>query len=197
MISSNLSLASSGRSSAHRLGIDFDALAAVLAGVGGSLVLDHLQQGLAGRQLRPVAHRVRLQVLGQLDLVADQHQHVRQAVAALQDVADLAQGAGVLEVGREVEQQEHAALVVAVDRLQGGAGVGGDIGLVLAIHVDPAHALGDRPAEQGAPDVHQRLAEQFHHPGLVRGLDHDEGGVGANQRHEVLQAVHAVLVVPA
>src|SRR5690606_21168744 len=60
----------------------------------------------------------------------------------------------------------------------------------LAIQVDPAQALGDRPAVQRAPDLQQRLPEQVDHPRLVRGFHHHQRGVGADQCGKVLQFAH-------
>ena len=63
-------------------------------------------------------------------------------------------------------------------------------GVVLAVQVDAAQALGDRPAVERAPGVHQRLPEQLDHAGLVAGLDHDQRRVRADQRDQVLQFAH-------
>jgi hypothetical protein len=72
------------------------------------------------------------------------------------------------------------------DHLQRRAGVGRAHRLILAVHVDPAQALGDRPAVQGPPDVHQGLAEQFDDATLVLGLDDNQRCVGADKRTEIL-----------
>jgi len=90
----------------------------------------------------------------------------------------------------EIEQQVDAALLGLLDGLEGGAGVGRADGVVLAVHVQPAQALGDAPAEQRPPHLTQGLPEQLHHAALVLGLDDDQRGVGADQRGEVLQLVH-------
>jgi len=39
--------------------------------------------------------------------------------------------------------------------------------------------------------VHQRLPEQFNDTTLILGLDHDQGGIGADQCAQVLQFAHA------
>jgi len=108
------------------------------------------------------------------------------AVAPLDQVAQGALVAGIAQVGMEIEQQVDAALLGLADHLQGRAGVGRADRVVLAVHVDPAQPLGDRPAVQGAPDMHQGLPEQLHHPAFILGLDDDQRGVGADQRAQVL-----------
>jgi|GEM_PF-4810170 len=174
-----------------RFAVHFHPAAAMLAGIGVGLFAQHLQQGVGIGQARVEAHRQRFQFGRQLDLGADQHQHVRLAVAALDQVAQRTLVAGVTEVGVEIEQQVDAALFGLADHLQGGAGVGRADRIVLALQVDAAQALGDRPAVQGTPDMHQRLPEQFDDATLVLGLDDDQGGVGADQCAQVLQFAHA------
>jgi len=112
-------------------------------------------------------------------------------VAALDQVAQGALVAGVAQVRVEIEQQVDAALFGLADHLQGGAGIGRADGIVLAFQVDAAQALGDRPAVQRTPDVHERLPEQFDDATLILGLDHDQGGIGADQCAQVLQFAHA------
>lgn len=119
---------------------------------------------------------------------------MRLAVAALEDVAELALGAGVAQVRLGIEQQVEVALVGLANRLQGRGGVGRDVRVVIPVNVDPAHALGDRPAEQHAPDTHQDLPEQLDHALLVAGLDHDQRRVGEDQRSQALQIDHGVFL---
>ncbi len=103
--------------------LGLDAASAVLAHVVGRLFAHHLEQRVGVGQARAETHRQRLQVFGQLDLRPHQHHHVRLAVPALHDVAQLALAAGVAQVGMEIEQQVDAALVGLLHRLQRGAGI--------------------------------------------------------------------------
>ena len=174
----------------HGLGVHGDAPAAVLARVGIGFLAHDLQARVRIGQARAVAHGERFDVRRQLDRMADQHDHVRLAVAALHQVAQHALAAGVAEVGMHVEQQVDAALLGVAHRLEGVGGVRRDVRRVLAVEVEPAQAFGDRPAVQLAPDVHQCLAEQLDHAGLVARLDHDQRRVRADQGDEVVQFTH-------
>ena len=91
-----------------------------------------------------------------------------------------------------VQQQVGAALRGVADRVEGGAEVGRAFRLVLAVHVDPAQALGHRPAVERAPGMHQRLPEQLDHPRFVGGFDHQQRGLRAQQRDQVLQFAHGI-----
>jgi hypothetical protein len=73
---------------------------------------------------------------------------------------------------------------------------GGRSAFVLAVHVDPAQALGDRPAVQRAPDLASAPAGTGRPPAPRRGLDHDQRGVGADQRGQVLQLAHGIEHAP-
>ena len=48
--------------------------------------------------------------------------------------------------------------------------------------------VGEEPVGAAARSKHARL---------IRGFDHDQGGIGANQRHQVLQLVHATASIKA
>ncbi|MNM58476.1 hypothetical protein D3C81_697070 [compost metagenome] len=174
----------------HRVLVGFHPPAAVFPGVTGGLFAQHLEQGVGIGQARVEARGQCFEFWRQLDLGAHQHQHMRLAVAALDDVAQQALVAGVAQVGVEIEQQVDAALVGLLDHPQRRAGVGRAGGLVLAVDVDAAQALGDGPAVQCPPYVHQRLPEQLDDPRLVLGLDDDQRRVGADQRGKVLQFAH-------
>ncbi len=174
----------------HRLAVGLHAPAAVFPRVVLRFLAHQLEQRVGVGQARRVAHGDGIELGRQLDLVAHQHQHVRLAVATLHDVAQLPLRAGVAKVWMEIEQHVDAALAGVADRLQRVGGVGRDLRRILAIQVDAAQALGDRPAVQGAPDVHQRLPEEFDHAGFVAGLDDDERSVGADQRGQILQFGH-------
>lgn len=169
-----------------RLVVHFDPPPAVLAGIGFGLFAQHLQQRVEVGQARVEAGGQGFQFGRQLDLGTDQHQHVGFAVAALDQVAQRALVAGIAQVGMEIEQQVDAALLGLADHLQGRTGIGRANRVVLAVHVDAAQALGDGPAVQGPPDMHQGLPEQLHDATLVLGLDDDQRGVGADQRAQVL-----------
>jgi len=170
----------------YRLVVHLHPLAAVFAGIGGRFLAQHLQQGVQVGQARIEAGGQCLQLGRQLHLGAHQHQHVGFAMAALDQVAQCALVAGIAQVRVEIEQQVDAALLGLADHLQRRTGIRRADGVVLLVHVDPAQALGDRPAVQGAPHVHQGLAEQLHHPALVLGLDDNQRGVGADQCAQVL-----------
>ena len=108
---------------------------------------------------------------------------MRLTAATLDDVAQGTLVAGIAQVWSGIHQQVDAALIGALHVAQGGAEVGCQLGCRFAIHVDPAQAFGDTPAVQRAPDMHQRLPEQVHHPAFVGGFDYQQRGVGADQRH--------------
>jgi hypothetical protein len=115
---------------------------------------------------------------------------MRLAMPAQQDVAQQPLVAGIAQVGVEIQQQVDAALVGSMDVAQDRAGVGRALGRVLAVDVQPAQTLGDRPAVQGPPDLHQALPEQVHHLRFVGTLDHDQRGIGTDQCRQVLQLTH-------
>ena len=174
----------------HRFLVHLHAPAAVFTGIGAGFLAQHLQQRVGIGQARIEAGRQRFQLGRQFDPGTDQHDHMRLAVAALQDVAQQPLMAGVAQVGMEIEQQVDAALLGLLDHAQHRAGIGRTDRIVLAVQVDAAQALGDRPAVQRPPHMHKRLPEQLHDPGLILCLDDDQWRVGADQRGEVLQLAH-------
>ena len=175
----------------HRRGVGLDAPTAVFAGIRRRFIAYELEQIRGIGRRRREAHGQRVQLGRQLDLRAHQHQHVRQAPAPLQDVAQLPLRARVAEVGMEIEQQIDAALVGVADRLQRRARVGRHLRGILAIEVDAPQSFRDRPAVQRAPHVQERLPEQCDDIVLVGRLDDDQRRVGADQRDEILQLAHS------
>ncbi|MNV10506.1 hypothetical protein D3C71_1010350 [compost metagenome] len=169
-----------------RLVVHLDPTPAVLAGIGFGLLAQHLQQRVEVGQARIEAGGQCLQLGRQLHLGPDQHQHMGLAMTALDQVAQGTLVAGIAQVGVEIEQQVDPTLFGLADHLQRRTGIGRADRVILAVHVDAAQALGDRPAVQGTPDVHQGLPEQLHDTTLVLGLDDDQRGVGADQCAQVL-----------
>ena len=115
---------------------------------------------------------------------------MRLAAAALDDVAQQSLRTGVTKVRMRIQQQVGAALAGLANFIQCGAQVGRDLAFVLAVEVHSPQALGNRPAVQRPPGMHQGLPEQFDHPRFVGCLDDQQRRVGADQRHEVLQFAH-------
>lgn len=173
-----------------RFAVALHAPAVVLTRVGFGFLAQHPGQGGGVGQARAEAHRGRLQFRRQLNLVSHQHDHVRQTVAALDQVAQGALAAGIAQVGMKIEHHVHAALAGLADRLQGGAGIGRAFRRLLAVHIEAAQALGSGPAIQRTPYPRERLAEQIDDPGLILRFDHDQRGIGPDQCGQVLQFVH-------
>ncbi len=166
------------------------------AAVGGGIALDLLghdpAQGLAIGQAQRHAHRQPVKLRRQLHAVADQHQSVLGAILALHDLAQVALGDGVIQIRMQVEQHVRAGQPRRADRAQGGADIRRRP-LLVQIDIEPAQAVGDRPAVQRPQDLVQQMPEQVDNPRLVGRVDQDQRRLGAQQGGDVAGFGHGHL----
>ena len=171
------------------VGIDLDAATAVLARIVEGLLADKGGQRLDVRQGHLETRRQRLQVVGQFELRADQHQGVLDRCLAQDDFAHQAQGHRIAQVGLEIEQQEHCRLGALLDRGQRQGRIGNGA-FALVVHVDAAQALGDAPGEQRAQRLRNGVPETVDDAAFLDRFNDQQRRARAQQGGEILIDAH-------